>query len=202
MNTPSHSIINLAVLMPLEPTAALPIFLGSVLPDFPMLVLYIWAKGIQKQSERQIWGETYWQPFWQNFTHGFHSIPLAIAGALLSYYAMGSVPLALLFVSAVLHSLGDLPVHHDDAHRHFLPLTGYRFISPLSYWDRRYHAKWVALAEKLLVLLATILVFPQFETFWMRGLLVGINALYWSSYCYRFFVRGCEQTISTSGIKD
>lgn len=198
MNTPSHSIVNLALLMPLEPTAALPIFLGSVLPDLPMLLLYGWAKGIQKQSERQIWGETYWQPGWQAFTHGFHSIPLAIAGALLSHYALESMPLTLLCVSAVLHSLGDLPVHHDDAHRHFLPLTGYRFISPLSYWDRRYHAKWVALGEKLLVVFATVFLLAQFESLWVKGLLVGVNLLYWSSYCYRFFVRGCEQTQNSS----
>lgn len=192
MNTPSHSIVNLAVLLPLAPDAALPILLGSVLPDLPMLVLYGWAKGIRRQSERQIWGETYWQPLWQTLTHGFHSIPLALAGAGLAYQ-LNQMPLLLLCLSAVLHSLGDLPVHHDDAHRHFLPLTGYRFISPLSYWDRRYHAKWVSLGEKLLVALTTLTLLPQVEALWVRGLLLGVNGLYWSSYCYRFFVRGCEQ---------
>lgn len=201
MNTPSHSVVNLAVLMPLAPTAALPIFLGSVLPDLPILVLYIWAKGIQRQSEQQIWGETYWQPFWQRFTHGFHSIPLALLGAGLAYQLHQTAFMFLCF-SAVLHSLGDLPVHHDDAHRHFLPLTSYRFLSPLSYWDRRYHARWVALGERLLVAVTTFAVFPQFESWGVRGLLIAINLLYWSSDCYRFFVRGCEQAVLVKVAED
>ena len=217
MNTPSHAIVNLALLVPLATSAGSvagpvsssvssseplmlvmfggPILVGALLPDLPMFVLYLWAKGIQRQSERQIWSETYWKPFWQDFTHWFHSIPLAMGGGAIALW-LGQIPLSLLFFSMVLHSLGDLPVHHDDAHRHWMPLSNYRFISPLSYWDRRHHARWVALVEKLLVLLCTAYLFTLFGSGWVRIPLVGVNALYWSSDCYRFFVRGCEQAQS------
>lgn len=205
MNTPSHAIVNLALLVPfavgaesIEPIESVAlatggaIFAGAILPDLPMFVLYVWAKGIQRQSEGQIWSQTYWQPFWQNLTHLFHSIPLALGGAAIAY-GTGSTAIALLCLSAALHSLGDLPVHHDDAHRHFMPLSNYRFISPFSYWDRRYHARWVSLAEKLLVFLCTVELLGVFRSGWVWIPLAIVNALYWSADCYRFFARGCEQ---------
>ena len=43
--------------------------------------------------------------------------------------------LFVLFGSMLLHFACDLPLHHDDAHRHFLPLSLWRFESPVSYWD-------------------------------------------------------------------
>ncbi len=52
-------------------------------------------------------------------------------------------------LSALVHMLCDLPVHHDDAHRHFLPLSTWRFESPLSYWDPKHHGgifMWLELA--------------------------------------------------------
>ncbi len=202
MNTPSHALINLSLLLPVAPASPLfagAIFVGSILPDLPMFVLYVWAKGIKRQPEGKIWSKTYWEPFWQNFTHGFHSIPLGLLGAVGVTMVWGDIshpfdsPWACLFFSAVLHDLGDLPVHHDDAHRHFLPFSRYRFISPFSYWDRRYHARWVSLVEKLLVLVATAFLWVPFQSWVIRTLLLAVNLLYWSSYCYRFFVRGCEQ---------
>lgn len=220
MNTPSHAIINLALLLPLapepSPLLASAIFLGSILPDLPMFVLYAWAKGIRRQSEGQIWSETYWNPFWQTLTHGFHSMPLGLLGAAIAWFvggggfklntvaegtggvggtggAIASFGL-FLCLSAVLHDLGDLPVHNNDAHRHFLPFSGYRFISPFSYWDRRYHARWVSLVERCLVLVATIHLFTPFESWVIRSLLILVNLLYWSSTSYRFFVRSCEQS--------
>ena len=45
----------------------------------------------------------------------------------------------LFFASALIHLFCDLPVHHDDAHRHFLPLTDWRLASPLSYWDPNHY---------------------------------------------------------------
>ena len=59
--------------------------------------------------------------------------------------------LAAFFGSMLLHALADLPLHAEDAHRHFLPFSHYRFISPISYWDVRYHAREVAIVETLVV---------------------------------------------------
>ncbi|MGA9380551.1 MAG: hypothetical protein WBV73_17445, partial [Phormidium sp.] len=159
MNTPSHAIINLFLLGKESlPQANLSIFLGAILPDIPIFLFYGWAKLIARQSEKQIWSKTYYQPFWQNVVAIFHSFPLALAGWLISGYFKWE-NLEILFISLVLHSLGDLPVHNDDAHRHFFPFSNYRFVSPISYWDRKHHGAIVSLVELSLVLLATIPVF-------------------------------------------
>ena len=62
----------------------------------------------------------------------------------------------------------DLPVHTDDAHRHLLPLSDWRFHSPVSYWDRRYHGAQFAIFELMLnlVLLGYLLRRPVQR--WMR----------------------------------
>lgn len=191
MNTPSHAILNLTVLMQVQPEAVTPIVCGAVLPDVPMFVMYFWAKQVRRQSERQIWEETYWTPFWQRINHGFHSIPLPVIGGVLSHWA-GWTFAELLCLSAILHALGDLPIHNHDAHRHFLPFSNYRFISPLSYWDPHHHGKTVALVEKVLVLVATFYLFSCLDNWLLRGLMVVANVTYWTGYFYRVVFRRCE----------
>ena len=178
MNTPSHAIINLFLLGKQSlPQANLPIFLGAILPDIPIFLFYGWAKLIAGQSEKQIWSETYYKPVWQNIVAIFHSIPLALSGWLIADY-FNWESLEILFISLVLHSLGDLPVHNDDAHRHFFPLSNYRFISPISYWDRKHHGAIVSLLELLLVLLATIPVFQILHSWISKTLLITIDLIY------------------------
>lgn len=184
MNTPSHAIVNYAMLSGFAPRQAWPIMLGAVLPDLPMLVLVIWArlKGIPGKA---LWGEVYWQPFWQDFTHYFHSIPLALGVALIAHY-FGIAWLKYLAISMVMHSLGDLPLHNDDAHRHFLPVTQFKFVSPVSYWDSNHNAVWGALAENLSVLAATIYLFPAIGSLFVKGSLALLNSLAWTAYLFFF----------------
>lgn len=190
MNTPSHAILNLVVLMDQQPQTVLPIVLGGILPDVPMFVLYFWAKGVRRQSEQQIWAETFWLPFWQNINHTFHSIPLAGIGLTIAHSAGWQVA-ELLFLSMLLHCLGDLPLHNYDAHRHFLPFSQYRFISPLSYWDPKYHGRTVALVERMLVLVATLYLFPQIDSWTVRILMLLVNGFYLTGQFYRLVSHGC-----------
>ena len=78
----------------------------------------------------------------------------------------------------VLHSLLDLPVHNDDAHRHFFPLSNYRFISPISYWDPNHYGGIVSVVELLLVLLATFPVFNLIQSWIGKGLAIAIDLIY------------------------
>jgi len=55
----------------------------------------------------------------------------------------------------------DFPLHHDDGRPHFWPLSGWIFESPLSYWDVRQGARWVAPVELALALVAA-------ATLWVR----------------------------------
>lgn len=189
MNTPSHIILNLALFSQQEVLqAALPIALGAGLPDAPIFAFYFWTKLVKRQSEHQIWSESYHQPFWQMLIALFHSLPLAFLGLLLSHY-FGWEWLRLGFLSMVLHCLLDLPVHNNDAHRHFYPFSNYRFISPLSYWDPNHYGKIVSLVEKLLVVLATIYIFPLIHSSLGQGLLIAVNLLYLASALYSLVAR-------------
>ncbi|BAZ39670.1 hypothetical protein NIES4101_56240 [Calothrix sp. NIES-4101] len=190
MNTPSHAIANLAILItPTQPQATIAIVLGAVLPDVPMFFMYFWAKIIRRQSETRIWTEIYFSPFWQNMTHGFHSIPLILMGIVVTYY-LNCGQMEMILLSALLHCLGDLPVHHDDAHRHFYPFSNYRFISPISYWDIKHHGKIVALIKKLLVFIASIYIFPLQQSLISKGLIIAVNLIYMTLFLYfRVFKR-------------
>lgn len=184
MNTPSHAIINVATLGTLShQEMAVPILVGAVFPDLPMYWFYVWTKLVRRLPEWQIWSCAYYQPFWLNINHGFHSIPL-FGLAMGICYLENWQAAGLFFGSALLHCLEDLPVHNDDAHRHFLPFSQYRFVSPISYWDFRKYGFWVSSVEKLLVLGATWMLWGWVGSGIGRGILLAVNFLYFTSHIY------------------
>jgi len=77
---------------------------------------------------------------------------------------MGKKGIAIFFASMFFHSLFDYPVHHDDAHAHFFPLTNYHFISPISYWNPAYHGMWIGLLEMATVLVGSIYLWRERES--------------------------------------
>lgn len=182
MNTPGHYILNLALLGKIIPaTENLAIALGAILPDLPIFVFYFVAKFIYKIPEGKIWSEAYYEPVWQNTVALFHSIPVALIGAAI-FYRLDYKPGIILCVSLVCHSLLDLPVHHDDAHRHFFPLSNYRFISPFSYWDSNHHGRIVAFMEMALVLGVNPLVLSLLNSPWTKGIVIAIDLFYLFGY--------------------
>jgi hypothetical protein len=188
MKTPSHAIINLAILGKQQlPQANLIIVIGGILPDIPIFLFYFWAKYIARLPEATIWSKAYYEPFVQDIVALFHSIPLAVICCLIAYY-FGWQSVQILFLSMILHSLGDLPVHNDDAHKHFFPFSNYRFISPISYWDRKHYVSIVSLVEMLLVLLSTFRVFGFVNSYIGKALLILVNGFYLIGYL-AFYIR-------------
>jgi len=189
MNTPSHAIINLALLASYgRPEANLSIAFGAILPDLPIFIFYGWAKWIAKMPERQIWSEAYYSPPMQTIVAAFHSIPVAALGWAIAFQFEWQIP-QIICLSLILHSLLDLPVHNDDAHRHFFPVSNYRFVSPVSYWNPRQHGAIVAFLEILLVLFATVSVFSQVRSPVGQGLMVLVNGFYCLGYGYQIWRR-------------
>lgn len=171
MNTPGHAVLNLAVLGREDRgDLHVPIAVGALLPDAPMLVFYAWARLVAKLPEATIWSEAYFAAGWQLVFDVFHSIPLALAVAALGWWA-GREAVGWLGASVFLHGLVDLPLHADDAHAHFLPLTDARFESPISYWDPSRHGGVVAALEIAVVGLLAVVVWRRLETAWGRALL-------------------------------
>lgn len=177
MNTPAHVVFNLAILGRKARSQWSPLIIwGALIPDLAMFGFYLWLSLGTDMPQRQIWNEEYFRPFWQNIFDFFNSIPLALLGLGAMLYAKRT-GIALLFASIVLHCLADLPVHHDDGHRHFWPLSHYRFESPISYWDSAHYGNIVGPLEQGLMLLASIYVFRQVRSRWSKGLLISANVL-------------------------
>lgn len=87
----------------------------------------------------------------------------------------------------------DLPLHYDDAHRHFMPFSDWRFESQVSYWDPRRGGALGAALELLALVGASAVL-------WVRGagrsqrvalaLLCALYALgYTGSICHGFWDR-------------
>lgn len=160
MNTPTHVIVSLA-LLPKQSSwsGASAVIAGAVLPDAPMFLFYAYQKFVGT-PERDIWGDHYFRDGWQAFFDVFNSFPLFIAMLAVCWWA-GWQWGVLLAASAMLHLVGDLPLHNDDAHRHFLPFTNWRFASPVSYWDKNHYGHIFAPLEALVGLgLCIWLVWP------------------------------------------
>ena len=153
MNTPTHVMISLALLskrgMDGQPTYILPSIAGAVLPDVAMFAFYGVEKFVLGNSEQEIWSERYFLPQWQDIFDVFNSVPILGIALAISLIARrrGWV---VLFLSMLLHVACDLPLHHDDGHRHFWPLRDWRFASPVSYWDPNHYGGPAAVAELVL----------------------------------------------------
>ncbi len=155
MNTPAHAVFNLVLLGQKKQPQWNPLISGGALiPDLSMFGFYLWMK-LTDVPESQIWRVEYFKPFWQLVFDLFHSIPLALLGIGLMLYAKRT-GVALLFGSIALHALEDLPLHHDDAHRHFLPLSNFRFVSPFSYWDPAHYGDILGPLELALMVVASV----------------------------------------------
>lgn len=198
MTTPAHAALSLIVLGRSERNA-LPVALGAVAPDLPMLVFYFWERLARGVSEGRIWSERYFDPGWQVVFDIPSSIPLlALALCILLVLigrrstAAGGVPSAevaaaprqarltawaLLVASMILHALGDLPLHREDAHRHFFPFSDWRFTSPVSYWDPDHYGGYAAIGEVLLVLAVSVFLFRAYRG---RGrwIVLGVAGVY------------------------
>jgi len=68
-------------------------------------------------------------------------------------------------------SLHPLALHHDDAHRHFLPLSGFRFESPISYWDPAHYGLVFGAVELAGVVVGSIVLIRRGSPWRVLGLL-------------------------------
>ena len=177
MNTPAHALINLAVLGRMTPPAAvLAVLAGGLLPDVPMLVFYAVQK-LQGMAEADIWSTAYFAPQWQAFFDAPNSLVLIAAGAAIAAWRRAPIWL-LLFASMALHGVADLLLHHDDGHRHFWPVSDFRFASPVSYWDPA-HYGWVVLPIEIGVsCLAIVKGWQRYPQRRNRAALVALGAIY------------------------
>ena len=134
MNTPTHVVINGLLLGRRREATWLPVTLGALTPDLPMVGFYLYQRLGRGHSEARIWSELYFDPGWQAFFDVFNSLPLILLSAALAW-RLGLTAWVVFFASMALHCMFDLPFHREDAHAHFFPLSTWHFVSPVSYWQ-------------------------------------------------------------------
>ena len=176
MNTPTHLILSVATLTRRRengPSYITPAVIGALLPDAPMFAFYFIEKFWIGSSEREIWTTRYFMTSWQNFFDLFNSVPIVALGLWLSW-KFSRMGWFVLFASMMIHIAYDLPLHHDDGHRHFWPLLNWRFESPISYWDPNHHGGPAALAEILLFIVCYIVSMRRHDDLKTR---IGLSTL-------------------------
>ena len=62
----------------------------------------------------------------------------------------------------------DFLVHREDAHAHFWPLTKWKFISPVSYWDANHYGNIVGLIEIGIAAAMIAVLWRRFKSNWVR----------------------------------
>ncbi len=156
MNTPAHVIVNAVVLgRGRWRPHWFPITAGALLPDLPMVFFYLYQKLLLSVPERTIWAQVYFEPRWQTLFDLFNALPLLALAALIAWRLRATAWLAF-FVSMALHCLADLPLHNEDAHAHFFPLSDWHFRSPISYLDPGHHGSLFLGVELLIVITGAI----------------------------------------------
>lgn len=176
MNTIAHVIVACAAFSaPNAPKRNLAVAAGAIVPDASMFVFFAWSR-INGWSGDETWNLRYWMEPWQ--TLGAVSNSFILFALLLALSAWRRWPLwGLAAAAALTHLALDLPLHADDAHRHFWPLSNWRFQSPVSYWDPAANGLVGAAIETALVIAATALLWRRFSGLKTRTTLAVLLAL-------------------------
>lgn len=173
MNTPTHAVLNLALLGRGETRRGWAwIVAGAIVPDLPIVLFFLTSNFLYHIPAQEMWTHAYFVSGWQHAIDALHSFPLIALGWAAARWR-GWRGGELFFASLFLHSLGDFPLHVEDAHRHFYPFSGWRFESPVSYWDPRHHGAWGATFELCALLAASAVVVRRARSRWAR---VGVCA--------------------------
>ncbi len=146
---------------------AVPVIIGAVLPDLTMVGFYFYQNAILGTPESVIWGERYYAPHWQALFDVFNSLPIFLLGLIAAWY-IKSHWLMLLLLSMIVHVLLDLPVHREDAHHHFFPISDWTFMSPVSYWDPCHHGTIVTGIEIVIIALGSAWLAWRFKNLLVR----------------------------------
>lgn len=175
MNTPTHGLINWTIARwwgaGSFPRKA--VLLGSVAPDIPLYFLSIggaiWFRYVEGLEPSDIGRHMYGYLFYNDAgwisAHNLLHSPTVLVFVLTVLWCRLKAKFwqswwSWFFVSCLLHTAVDIPVHHDDGPLVFWPLNwSYRFESPISYWDTHHHGVEVMAFEAALaiVLLGLIL---------------------------------------------
>jgi hypothetical protein len=172
VNTPAHLIFGAAAFArPNDRPVNIAALSGALLPDLSPYLLAGWSLFVLRIPPETVFGQLYFSAAWQNIFAVDNSIPLWALGLVFGLVTRNRVIIA--FAGAgLLHLAFDLPVHNEDARRHFWPLSDYVFRSPVSYWDPRHHGRITAPIEVLVCLALSVILWRRFNGWFARTLIL------------------------------
>jgi len=163
MNTPAHLIMGAAAFgEPGMRHVTWCAIVGAFLPDLSLYLMAgvsIFLLGI---SPGRVFDVLYYSDAWQQvfaIDNSFILWGIALALALWRQ----SPWLIALCGAALLHLAFDFPLHNHDARMHFWPLSDWKFISPISYWEGARGGTIVSTIELMLVAVLVIYLFRRFR---------------------------------------
>ena len=169
MNTPAHLLLGTAAFGKSNYRAiTLAAFIGALIPDLSLYLLVAFCVFILDIPASVVFDELYFSDSWQLVFMVDNSF-LLWGLLLLIGIGLRKTWLIALTGAALLHLACDFPLHHDDARAHFWPLTDWRFISPVSYWDTNHLASWVAPVEVVLCAAAAVFIWKNHQEKLIRG---------------------------------
>lgn len=174
MNTPAHLIFGLAAFSKPDARAVnIMACLGAVAPDLSLYFMVFWNRFVRGMSFDEIFGEQYFNSYWQAVFAIDNSIPLWVL--MLAVFCFFRWSAAIAFAGAgLLHVVLDFPLHHDDGRSHFWPFTDWIYESPVSYWDPHHFGGVVGPIEGVISLILLVILWRRFPSVAAR---VGIVAL-------------------------
>ncbi|MFN3214523.1 MAG: cobalamin biosynthesis protein CobQ [Henriciella sp.] len=176
MNTIAHMVIASAALSrPASPRRNWAVLIGAILPDASMFVFFAWSR-LQGWSGDETWNVQYWNEPWQTLSAISNSFVLFGLLFILALWRRWPT-LWIIAIAALLHLALDFPLHADDAHRHFWPVSDWRFASPVSYWDPRFNGMIGAGIETGCALAGIALLWWRFKRVRWRALFGVLAAL-------------------------
>lgn len=186
MNTQSHIIMSAAFFGGDVPKRAWAAALGGALPDIPMLVIVLALK-LSGVPMHRIFDEMYWQNWWQitnGIAHNFWGWGGLLLLAIFMRERLGAGAKAIDFwslicvfaLSGLLHSGIDFLVHREDAHMSLWPVTRWKFMSPVSYYDSEHYGRIFSLFEAALGIVLSVVLLRRFSATSLR-IVLGICML-------------------------
>jgi LexA-binding, inner membrane-associated putative hydrolase len=184
MHTQTHIIMGAALFGRKIPAYAWAGVIGGVIPDIPMFA-FVAALKFNGVPDILIFNLLYFQNWWQISNGISHSLifwPLIFATSwILKNFANerwrnGVMLVSIVAASATVHSVIDMLCHREDAHMHFWPLTWWKFMSPVSYYNSQFYGRYFSAFEAVLGITMAIYLMKTYQSRIVRGLL-GIAAV-------------------------
>lgn len=177
MNTPAHLIFATAAFgHPHDRAITTAAILGALAPDMSLYLMASWSIFVAGIDPETVFRSYYYSSEWQRVFAVDNSF--VFWGVGLGFAMWGRSQIFIAFAGAgLLHLAFDLPVHNHDARMHFWPLTDWKFISPISYWDNRFHATFVSRVELAAALILVVALLARFRRWPGRVLILCVALL-------------------------